>query len=127
MSLQKFFLRLFSKRSLAALSYVVAAIVTGATCVGFMRLFEVVQRHRMALRSIGRFALIITPLVFMIIVLAIRRLAPMAAGTGIPQAVYAAEHFRPHTEPLLMPLISIRTLFMKVTTLLAAVAVGAST
>jgi H+/Cl- antiporter ClcA len=127
MSIKKFFHRLFSERSLAALSYVVAAIVTGAACVGFMRLFEVVLHHRFDLTSIGKLAWIVTPVSFVIIVFAIRRFAPMAAGTGIPQAVYAAEHFRPHSESILMPLISFRTLVMKCATLLAAIAVGAST
>lgn len=92
-----------------------------------MRLFEVVLRHRLDLTSVGAVAWLVTPLGFFVIVWAIRKIAPFSAGTGIPQAVYAAEHFKPQYEVRLMPLVSFRTLFMKCTTLLAAVAVGAST
>jgi chloride channel protein, CIC family len=125
--LRKIFIRLFSKRSLAALSYVAAAVITGGVCVGFMRLFEVVLHHRLDLHSIGGAAWVVTPLGFLVIVVLIRRIAPFSAGTGIPQAVYAAEHFRPQSESLLRPLVSFRTLFMKCAALLAAIAVGAST
>ncbi|MBX7149041.1 chloride channel protein [bacterium] len=126
-NIKKAFLNLFSRHSIEACAYIGAAILTGIVCVEFMRLFEIVLSHRLDFVTIGPYVWLVTPLSFLIIVILIKRFAPFAAGTGIPQAVYAARHFKPGTEKRLFPLISFPTLLVKSMALLAAIAVGAST
>jgi len=57
----------------------------------------------------------------------IRRTAPFAAGTGIPQAIFASEHLTSANESALFPLVSFRTMTVKVLAILLGIWVGAST
>jgi H+/Cl- antiporter ClcA len=112
-------------KSLAA--YLTAAIVTGFACVWFARGFDWALRHRLDFNSIGSWSWVTTPLIFCATVACIRKFAPYAAGTGIPQTLFAAEHYTNQNEPALAPLFSTRTLFFKTLTLYVAVMAGAST
>lgn len=107
--------------------FIAAAVLTGLCCVWFMRGFEIVLRHRLDFNSIGAWAWIATPLGFLAAVEIIRRLAPYAAGTGIPQAIFVAAHGDPANEGKIAPLFSVRTIAVKVLTLYLAIWVGAST
>lgn len=107
-------------------AYLLAAGLTGLTCVTFMRGFEFVTAHRLDFSRCGAWAWVTTPLLFLISVEMVRRIAPCADGTGIPQAIFAAKHLTPSTEPRLAPLTSPLTLGVKVTSLLLAVWAGAS-
>lgn len=104
-----------------------AAALTGMCCVFFMWGFDFVQRHRLDFQSAGPWCWLTTPLVFSSAVFIIQRFAPFAAGTGIPQVAFAAEHLNQNTENRISPLVSPRTLIVKVFALLAIVWVGAST
>lgn len=105
--------------------YLTAASVTGVVCVMFMRSFEWVLHYRLTFQSIGYWAFITTPLLFLLSVALIRRLAPFSSG-GIPQAIFAARYLSPTTEKKLWPLYSPFTIFLKVLTLLIALWAGAS-
>jgi H+/Cl- antiporter ClcA len=109
------------------LIYVLGAGLTGLACVVFARGFEWALSHRLDFASVGVWAWLLTPVGFLIAVEAIQRWAPFAAGTGIPQAVFGAEHFSNRTEVLIRPLFSWRTLAFKILTLYLGVWVGAST
>lgn len=111
----------------ATFSYLAAAIATGVVCVLFMRAFEAVLTRRVDFASAGAWPWLLTPLVILLSVEAIRRLAPAAEGAGIPQTVFASEHLSAKTEAALAALTSWRTLAVKVISLLAVLWVGAST
>ena len=108
-------------------AYVVAAIATGSACVLFARAFEWVLVRRLDFASVGAWAWLAAPIGFLIAVEIIRRYAPFAAGTGIPQAIFASEHFAAENEKRIYPLLSPWTITVKVFTLLLGVWVGAST
>jgi len=108
-------------------AYIVAAIATGSACVLFARAFEWVLSHRLDFDSVGAWAWLIAPIGFLVAVEIIRRWAPFAAGTGIPQAIFASEHFSADNEKQIYPLLSPWTVAIKILTLLLGVWVGAST
>lgn len=108
-------------------SYIIAAIATGGACVLFARAFEWVLNRRLDFVSVGAWAWVITPIGFLLAVEMIRRTAPFAAGTGIPQAIFASEHFSAENEKKIYPLLSPWTVAVKILTLLIGVWVGAST
>ena len=105
------------------LAFIAAAGLTGAACVWFMWGFEWVFDHRIS----GPWRWLATPALFVLSVELIRRFAPSAAGTGIPQAAYAARHLAPETEERLAPLTSMTTLVVKVIALYLGLWAGAST
>jgi H+/Cl- antiporter ClcA len=107
--------------------FLAAAGICGAACVYFARGFEFVLHHRLDRHSIGSWCWLATPLGFLAAVEIIRRWAPQAAGTGIPQAVFAAEHLSPATEKPLGSLTSLRTMGVKIVSLFLGIWVGAST
>ena len=107
-------------------AFLVAAAVTGVSCVWFMKAFEFVLKHRLDFNSVGRWCWLTTPLLFVIAAELVRRIAPCAAGTGIPQAIFAAKHLESETERKLWPLFSPLTLGVKVLAILIALAAGAS-
>lgn len=103
--------------------FIAAAGLTGVACVWFMWGFEWVFARRIT----GAWRWVTTPLLFVAAVELIRRFAPCAAGTGIPQAIYAAQNLAPHTEERLAPLTSAKTLAIKVLALYVGLWAGAST
>ena len=107
-------------------AFLAAATVTGPACVLFMRAFEVADRNRLDMTSVGHWSWLTTPLLFLISIELIRRIAPCAEGSGIQQAVFAAKHLNSKTEKVLSPLISFRTLAVKTAAILIGVWAGAS-
>ncbi len=105
------------------LTFIVAAALTGVACVWFMWGFDWVYGRRLT----GSVLWVATPALFILSVDLIRRFAPCAAGTGIPQAIYAAHHVSTETEERLTPLTSPVTLTVKVLALYLGLWVGAST
>ena len=104
-------------------SFIAAAGLTGVACVWFMWGFEWVFAHRVS----GVWRWLATPALFVVSVELIRRFAPVAAGTGIPQAIFAAQNLSPSTEAQLAPLTSVTTLAVKVLALYIGLLAGAST
>jgi H+/Cl- antiporter ClcA len=108
-------------------TFVAAAAATGVGCVWFMWGFEWVLERRLDFARLGAWAWLSTPLLFVLSVQLIRRAAPFAAGTGIPQAAFAARRLTPANEEKLAPLTSAATLLVKVAALFMALLAGAST
>lgn len=108
-------------------AFVSAAVLTGLSCVLFMRAFEYVFGHRLDFHSVGWWCLLTTPTLFLLSVEMIRRLAPCADGTGIPQVIFAIKNLAPGKEQALAPLTSPLTMLVKVAALLIALLAGAST
>ncbi|MBI3297437.1 MAG: chloride channel protein [Elusimicrobia bacterium] len=108
-------------------AYMLAAIVTGIVCVGFMKAFEAVLANRLDFRSVGAWCLLTTPALFLAAVELVRRVAPCADGTGIPQVIFAIRNSKPATEPVLAPLTSLTTMLVKIAALLIGLAGGAAT
>ncbi len=107
--------------------FLAAAAVTGLACVLFMWSFEFVLERRLDFSRIGPACWVTTPLLFLLAAWLIRTLAPHAEGTGIPQAVFAAEHLTEATQRKIRPLVSMRTMGVKVLALLIGLWAGAST
>lgn len=107
-------------------AFLAAATATGTTCVLFMRAFELADRNRLDMGNMGYWRWLSTPLLFLISIEMIRRIAPCAEGSGIQQTIFAAKHLNPKTEELLSPLISPWTLAVKVAAILIGVLAGAS-
>ncbi len=112
---------------LSLFAYIAAALATGTACVLFARSFEWALSRRLDFESVGAWAWVAGPLGFLLAVEIIRRWAPFAAGTGIPQAIFASEHYTPANEKQVYPLLSPWTVCVKILTLLLGVWVGAST
>ena len=108
-------------------TFLAAAALTGAVCVLFMWAFEFVLDHRLDAHRIGAWCWVTTPLLFLAAVELIRRMAPYADGAGIPQTIFAASHFSESLEKRLRPLVSARTMAVKMAALLVGVWAGAST
>ena len=120
--------RLQSHRyGLTLFAFLTAALFTGAACVAFARAFEFVLQRRLDFRNAGDWCWVITPVVILAAVELIRRTAPYAAGTGIPQAIFASEHMDGAHEKALFPLVSLRTMIVKIVAILLGIWVGAST
>ncbi|MBI5631321.1 MAG: chloride channel protein [Elusimicrobia bacterium] len=125
----KRFLMIVSKHRYGAafFTFILAAVITGISCVAFMRAFEAVLARRLDFHSIGWWCLLTTPALFLLSVELMRRAAPCADGTGIPQVIFAIKHSTPASEHALAPLTSPHTMFVKVAALLIALLAGAST
>ena len=125
----KDFIRLVAKHPYGAslVALISAAILTGFSCVLFMRAFEYVSRHRLDFASVGGWCWLSTPALFLLSVELIRRAAPCADGTGIPQVIFAVKHLSPAAEEALAPLTSPTTMAVKIAALLIALLAGAST
>lgn len=108
-------------------TFVAAAAATGVACVWFMWGFEWVLDRRLDFARVGAWAWVTTPLLFVLSVQLIRRVAPCAAGTGIPQAVFAARRLNASNADQLSPLTSWLTLTVKVSALYLGLWAGAST
>ncbi len=107
--------------------FLTAAAATGVACVLFMWAFEWVSGHRLDAARIGAWCWVTTPALFLLSVELIRRVAPCADGAGIPQTIFAASHLREPQTAALRPLVSLRTMSVKIVALLVGVWACAST
>jgi H+/Cl- antiporter ClcA len=107
-------------------AFILAAVLTGLTSVYFMRAFDYALAHRLDFHSIGRWCLLTTPLFFLLSAESIRRIAPCAGGSGIPQVIFAVKKHDTATGPALSSLTSPLTIAVKVVTILGALLAGAS-
>jgi len=114
-------------RGASLVIFLTAGAATGMACVVFMWAFEFVLRHRLDVTRVGMWCWITTPVLFVVAVELIRRTAPCADGAGIPQTVFAATHLDERSLDRLHPLVSLRTMIIKVAALLLGVWAGAST
>ncbi len=80
------------KRLLVALPFWFAGIVTAAVAVLYARAFQFVEQQSIHLfSSLGYWALIIVPILFLLSWFVVDRYAPYSNGSGIPQLMAAAE------------------------------------
>ncbi len=107
--------------------YLTAAALTGIACVLFMRAFEFVYLHRLDAERIGPWVWLTTPVLFIIAIELIRRVAPAADGAGIPQVIFASKSLSDPNFKQLGPLVSFRTMSVKIAALLIGLWAGAST
>ena len=114
-------------RGLSLGVFLAAGSVTGIACVAFMWAFDFVLRDRLDVSRIGAWVWITTPVLFLMAVELIRRAAPYADGAGIPQTVFASIHLNDASISKIHPLVSMRTMAIKVAALLIAIWAGAST
>ena len=128
-ALTKRFLHLLSEHryGLTLAAFISAAILTGLSCVLFMCAFEAVLDRRLDFQSVGWWCFLSTPALFLLSVELIRRMAPCADGTGIPQVIFAIKNSAAGTEKALKPLTSPLTMTVKIAALLLALLAGAST
>jgi len=94
---------------LTLFAFLTAAVFTGAACVAFARAFEFALTRRLDFHNAGPWCWLITPVVFLAAVELIRRTAPFAAGTGIPQAIFAFRTPDFCERERVVPLVSFRT------------------
>ncbi len=106
--------------------YLTAAVLTGLACVLFMRIFEFVYAHQLH-PGISHWTWILAPLLFLLAIELIRLIAPCADGAGIPQTIFAAKHLDDSNYKKIHPLVSFRTMFIKIIALLIGLWGGAST
>jgi H+/Cl- antiporter ClcA len=118
--------RIKNPRTLGLAIFLSAGAIVGIACVLFMRAFESTLAHNAA-SLIGSWTWVVTPLIFLFSVELIRRTAPCADGAGIPQTVFASTHLSESSLKQLYPLVSFRTMVIKILALLAAVWAGAAT
>ncbi len=124
----KFYKKLFTHRYGLSLGiYLGAAVLTGMVCVLFMRAFEFVYIHRLDPQRIGLWCWVTTPILFVMAIELIRYLAPCADGAGIPQTIFAAKHINDSNFEDLKPLVSFKTMAIKIAALLIGLWAGAST
>ncbi len=95
--------------------------------MSFMRAFEFILKRQLEFQRVGLWCFATTPLLFLASVELIRRFAPYAAGTGIPQVQFAAAHLNSSNEKTFSPLISPLTCIIKIAAILLALWGGAST
>lgn len=124
--LKNFLNRIKNPRHRGLVVFLSAGAAVGAACVFFMRAFEFTLAHDAA-SLIGSWIWVVTPLIFLFSVELIRRTAPCADGAGIPQTVFAATHLSEHSLKQLYPLVSFKTMTIKIVVLLIAVWAGATT
>lgn len=75
-----------------ALPYQVAAVATALVAVGFTKLFVWTgERNRELITAHPSWIFITAPLTFLLAWWLVRRFSPMAAGSGVPQLIAAAE------------------------------------
>lgn len=107
--------------------YLGAAVLTGAACYVFMKAFEFVYDRQLDFARLGYWSFLTMPLLFLVAVELIARFAPCADGAGIPQTIYAAQRFSDDNFEKLHPLVSMRTMAVKIAALLVGLWAGAST
>lgn len=107
--------------------FILAGALTGAASVMFMWAFEFVLHHPLSIYISGYLRWITVPVLFILSVELIRRTAPFSDGAGIPQTIFAASQMNETSIRRIYPLVSIRTMAVKIAALLIAVWAGAST
>ncbi len=100
---------------LQATPFVVGALLTGLFSVGYAKLFGLAEEASLGVYAAGKWLLfIVSPVCFIIAWLLVRRFAPPAAGSGIPQVMAAMELATPANNHLVDRLLSIRVALVKV-------------
>jgi len=100
---------------LQAIPFWVASLLTGLAAVLYSRLFALAEKGTAWLIHQGTWLLFLaTPVCFLISWWLVRRFAPYARGSGIPQVMASIELATPKYNVMVNRLLSLRILFIKV-------------
>jgi H+/Cl- antiporter ClcA len=100
---------------LQAFPFWIASLVTGGIAVGFTWLFSMAERGAgYFLHSFLWSLFLLSPLCFLAATWLVKKFAPYAAGSGIPQVMAATEFANPKQITLTDRLLNIRIIFIKI-------------
>jgi H+/Cl- antiporter ClcA len=108
-------------------AFLTAAALTGLVCVGYIAAFEAVAQHRLDFSRIGLWTWAVVPALFFLSSELIALISPEAAGSGLPQTIYAVQRITPETESKVLSLFSARAVTIKITAIMIAAIGAAST
>ncbi|RYD53651.1 MAG: chloride channel protein [Sphingobacteriales bacterium] len=102
-------------QALQFLPFLIASFITGFVAFGYSRLFSGAEWLSHWLYGLHPFSIfIVTPVCFVASWWLVRRFAPFARGSGIPQVMAAVELMKPETEAKVSPFLSLRVLGVKI-------------
>lgn len=97
-----------------AIPYWIASLITGVVAVGYAQCFGMAEKITIAIFHFNaKLLFIISPLCFIFSWLLVRKYAPLARGSGIPQVMASIELANPKTNSKIKFLLSIRILIIK--------------
>lgn len=100
---------------LQAIPFWAASVITGMIAVLFTRVFAWAEQGAAYFFHFARWSVfIVTPLCFLLAVWLVRRFAPYARGSGIPQVIASIELSNPRHNHLVSKLLSLRIIFIKI-------------
>ena len=110
--------------TLAAVPYAIAAGLVGLMAVAYAKLFQLAERSAMELfRSAPHMIFVVAPVAFLLSWWLVKKLAPAAGGSGIPQLMAAAE-LAGRDAPTVAPLLGARMFMVKTLSSLVCVLGG---
>ena len=114
------------KRSiLQAIPFWAASILTGLIAVLYAKLFSFAEQASVYIYTkFGIYVIVFTPLSFLFSWWVVKKYAPAAKGSGIPQVMAAIELSTPKTNFLVKNLLSVRILIVKIVSSLGLVLGG---
>jgi H+/Cl- antiporter ClcA len=100
---------------LQALPFLVGSIITGLIAVVYTRLFALAEHGTAYLYHHNAYLFfLVTPCCFVLSWWVVKRFAPYARGSGIPQVMAAIELSSPRSTSLVKKLLGIRVIFVKI-------------
>jgi H+/Cl- antiporter ClcA len=100
---------------LQAIPFWIASLVTGLVAVGYTRLFALAERGTAYIIHLHLWLLfLVTPACFLLAWWLVRRFAPFARGSGIPQVMASIELATPKYNDKVNKLLSLRVIFFKI-------------
>ncbi len=100
---------------LYALPFWIGAAVTGLMAVAYARIFNWAEQGAILLvRTSGYWMMLITPAMFLLAWWVVKKFAPFAAGSGIPQVTAAIELTKPGYAQFVNKLLGLRIILLKI-------------
>jgi H+/Cl- antiporter ClcA len=110
---------------LQAIPFWIASVITGLIAVLYTKLFAMAERIALLVFNFHSWMLfILTPVCFILSWWIVKRFAPYAKGSGIPQVMAAVELSTPKTHHLVHKLLNLKIIIVKVLSSLVMVAGG---
>jgi H+/Cl- antiporter ClcA len=110
---------------LQALPFWIASLITGLVAVFYAQLFAYAEQFsRYLLHHVNWWIFIITPICFLASWYLVKRFAPLARGSGIPQVMAAIELANPKQNEKVDRLLNVKIIFVKIISSLVNVAGG---
>lgn len=97
------------------LPFLVASFITGFVAFAYSKVFSVAERlSHLVLAEAKLFIFFLTPVTFLLSWWTVRKFAPYAKGSGIPQVMASVELMKPSTNVLALRFLSIRVIVVKI-------------